>query len=110
MPTYNFRNKKTGEITEHYMSVSSRTEFLKKNKHLEPYIDSAPGFNYNTGGDFGGKQTDNTWKEVLSKIAEQNPTSNLAETYGKKTIKQIKTQKVLDRHKKRMAAAANQKA
>ena len=31
MPTYNFRNKKTGEITEEFMSISAREAFLKKN-------------------------------------------------------------------------------
>ena len=100
MPTYNFRNKKTGEITEEFMSISAREAFLKKNKNLEPYIESAPSFNYSSRG-FGTvtDKTDNGFKEVMSKIAEAHPASDLAAKYGpKKTIKEIKTREVLKKH------------
>ena len=100
MPTYNFRNKKTGEITEEFMSISAREEFLKKNKNLEPYIDEAPSFNYASRG-FGTvtDKTDNGFKEVMSKIAEKHPASKLAEQYGpKKSIKEVKTREVLKKH------------
>lgn len=100
MPTYNFRNKKTGEITEEFMSISAREAFLKKNKNLEPYMDSAPSFNYSSGG-FRGvtERTDNGFKEVLSKIAEKHPASDLANKYGpKKSIKEIKTREVIKKH------------
>ena len=102
MPTYNFRNKKTGEITEEFMSISAREAFLKKNKNLEPYLESAPSFNYSAAGFRGvSDRTDNGFKEVLSKIAEKNPASALAEKYGNKSIKQMKTKEVIQKHMKK---------
>jgi hypothetical protein len=103
MPTYNFRNKKTGEITEEFMSISAREAFLKKNKNLEPYIDEAPKFNYATRG-FGTvtDKADSGFKEVMSKIAEAHPASDLAAKYGpKKSIKEIKTREAIKKHIKR---------
>ena len=102
MPTYNFRNKKTGEITEEFMSISAREEFLKKNKNLEPYMDSAPSFNYASRGFRSvSDRTDNGFKEVLSKIAENHPASPLATQHGKKSIKEIKTREVIKKHIKK---------
>ena len=102
MPTYNFRNKKTGEITEEFMSISAREEFLKKNKNLEPYMESAPAFSYSSAG-FRNvtDKTDNGFKEVMSKIAEKHPASPLAAQHGNKTIKQLKTKEVLSKHMKK---------
>jgi anaerobic ribonucleoside-triphosphate reductase len=105
MPTYNFRNIKTGEIIEEFMSISARDEFLEKNKHLEAYIDEAPMFSYSGAKDFSGGKTDNTFKEVMQKIAEKHPASSLAEKVLKKSTKEIKTRQALDKHRKRQTAA-----
>ena len=98
MPTYEFLNKKTKKIEEHTMSISAYDEFKTNNKHLERYHSSAPLFSYSGTGDMGGKKTDNTWKEVMHKIAEQNPRSPLADKVLKKTSKRIKTDQVLKKH------------
>ena len=100
MATYTFLNKRTKKIEEHVMSMSEYDKFKAKNKHLERYHDEAPSFNYTKSGEMRGK-TDDTWKEVLSKIAEQNPRSNLASEYGKKNIKQVKTEQIFDKHIKK---------
>ena len=47
-------------------------------------------------------KTDSGWKENLSRIAEAHPRSNLAKRYGKKSIKQIKTEQVIKKHSKRI--------
>jgi hypothetical protein len=39
----------------------------------------------------------------MSRIAEAHPTSQLAQRYGKKSIKQIKTEQALIKNKKRIA-------
>lgn len=102
MPIYNFRDKITGEITEEWMSIAQRESFLKKNKNLEPYLDSAPGFSYSGAGDVDGKKTDNTWKEVLAKIGQNHPTSTLADRYGNgESIKRKKSRAVVEKHRKR---------
>ena len=109
MPTYEFVNKKTGKIEEHLMSVSSYDQFKLDNPHLERYFSEAPLFSYSGVGDFAGKKTDNTWKEVMHKIAEKNPRSPLAEKVLKKDTKRIKTDQVLEKHRKKQAAQARGK-
>jgi hypothetical protein len=105
MPTYEFVNKKTKKIEEHVMSIAAYDSFKAENPHLERYYSDAPGFNYSGTGDMGGKKTDNTWKEVMHKIAEQNPRSPLADQVLRKDTKRIKTDQVLEKHKKKQAAA-----
>jgi hypothetical protein len=91
-------NKKTKKIEEHTMSISVYDDFKNNNPHLERYHSSAPLFSYTGPGDMAGKKTDNTWKEVMHKIAEQNPRSPLANRVLKKTSKRIKTDQVLKKH------------
>jgi len=102
MPTYNFRNKETGEITEEFMSISAREEYLKENVHLESYMEHPPQFNY-SGQGFRSvtDRTDNTFKEVLQKISEHHPASALAQTHGKKSTKEIKTKEIFNKHMKK---------
>jgi hypothetical protein len=106
MPTYEFVNKQTGKLEEHIMSISAYDQFKQDNPHLERYYETAPLFNYSGSGDLSGKKTDNTWKEVMHKIAEQNPRSPLAEKVLRKDTKRIKTDQVIEKHKKKAAAKA----
>ena len=99
MPIYEFLNTKTKAIEEHTMSVTAYDSFKVENPHLERYYSEAPLFSYSGTGDMAGKKTDNTWKEVMHKIAEQNPISPLADKVLKKKTKQIKTEQVLKKHK-----------
>jgi len=99
MPIYEFLNTKTKVIEEHTMSVTAYDSFKAENPHLERYYSEAPLFSYSGIGDMAGKKTDNTWKEVMHKIAEQNPISPLADRVLKKKTKQIKTEQVLKKHK-----------
>lgn len=109
MPTYEFVNKNTGKIEEHIMSISSYDEFKADNPHLERYYSDAPPFSYSGTGDLAGKKTDNTWKEVMHKIAEQNPRSQLADKVLRKDTKRIKTDQILEKHRKKQAAQARGK-
>jgi hypothetical protein len=101
MPTYTFRNKLTGEILEDWMTIAQRESFLKKNKDYEMYIETAPGLSYSGTGDIYGAKTDNTWKEVMAKIAEQNPRSPLAAEHRRRTTKEVKTDQVIEKHMKK---------
>jgi len=98
MPTYEFVNTKTKKIEEYSMSVSAYDGFKADNPHLERYYSDAPLFSYTGPGDMAGKKTDNTWKEVLHKIAEQNPRSKLADDVMRKSTKRVKTDQVLKKH------------
>ena len=99
MPTYTFYNKRTKKEHTDLMSISEMEEYLRKNKHVSQVI---KGINIVAStGERTGK-TDAGWKENLSRIAEAHPRSNLAKRYGKKTIKQIKTDQVIKKHTKRI--------
>ena len=99
MPTYTFYNKRTKKEYTDMMSISEMEEYLSKNKHVSQVI---KGINIvSSVGNRTGK-TDSGWKENLSRIAEAHPRSNLAKRYGKKTIKQIKTEQTIKKHSKRI--------
>ena len=99
MPTYTFYNKRTKKEYTDMMSISEMEEYLSKNKHVSQVI---KGINIvSSVGNRTGK-TDSGWKENLSRIAEAHPRSNLAKRYGKKSIKQIKTEQVIKKHSKRI--------
>ncbi len=97
MPTYVFRDTNTDEIFERFISISNKEAFMKENPHIQQII--TPTALVTMSGSLDGK-TDNTWKEVLSKISEQNPSSPLADRYGKKTIKEVKTKEIIHKHQK----------
>jgi hypothetical protein len=76
MPTYEFRNKETGEVTEHIMRISERDQFILDNPHLQQTITIAPAF----AGDRMTVKHDTGFKEVLQKINERNPHNDLSKT------------------------------
>ena len=95
MPNYTFEDTNTGEIHELTMRISERDDYVKDNPHMKQLITSAPMI---VSG-WGGIKTDDGFKEVLSKAAEAHPNSPLADRYGKKSAKEIKTQQVLNKHR-----------
>ena len=95
MPYYNFKNKETGEEFEEFFTISGREEFLKEN----PHIQQTPSMFGIAGGTGDRIKNDAGWKENLSRIAEAHPGSALADRYGKKSTKEIKTREVLKKHK-----------
>ena len=75
MPTYNFRHRETGEITEKFFSLSLREEYLKDNPHLEAVLLGAPSI-----GDpirLGIRKPDDGFREVLAKAKEAHPLGNV---------------------------------
>jgi hypothetical protein len=77
MPTYNFRNKETGEETEVTMTISEFVQYKEDNPHLVSFLTKAPGIARGVGTT---RQFDNGFKEVLQKIDERAPGSNLKDT------------------------------
>jgi len=74
MPTYNFRNIETNEVTSEFMKMNELDEFKEKNKNLEVII-----FPSNLGDSvrLGIRKIDTGFREVLHKIADNNPKSDL---------------------------------
>lgn len=75
MPTYDFRNKDTGEVFERVMKIAEKEQFLKDNPNIEGYIGSAPALGDSVR--LGIKKTDNGFKDVLQQIHARTPGSNL---------------------------------
>jgi len=100
MPTYNFYNSKTKETYTDLMSISDMEEFIKK-KH----ITLLPPTQINIVSSVGNidSKTDNGWKEVLSKVSEAHPASNLASQYGKKSVKDTQVDRIIHKHRRKKA-------
>lgn len=77
MPTYDFRNKETGEIIEKFMSISAKEKFLEDNPHLEQVLLHAPQVNADP---ISNNQHRKAFKEVLNKIHKSAPGSTLNKT------------------------------
>lgn len=77
MPTYDFRNKETGEIIEKFMRISDREQFLKDNPHLEQVLLYAPQINADP---ISSNQHRKAFREVLNKVHKGSPGSTLNKT------------------------------
>jgi len=99
MPVYTFLNKKTNKEFTEMMTISEMEDYLKKNKHITQVINS---INIVSGVQGRSYRVDGGWKDNLSRIAEAHPNSALADRYGKKSIKQVKTEQVVKKHAKRI--------
>ena len=100
MPTYRFYNKRTKKEYTDLMSISEMEEFIKK-KHIK----LLPPTTLNIVSSVGhvDSHTDNGWKEVLSKVSEAHPASNLAKQYGKKSVKDTQVESIIKKHKRKRA-------
>jgi len=106
MPIYTFYNKKTKKEYDDMMSISEMEDYLSKNKHITQVLQP---INIVAGVSGLTHKNDQGWKENMSRIAEAHPTSPLADRYGKKSIKQIKTQQALKKNKQRIASRSRGK-
>ena len=95
MPTYTFENKKTGRQHTDLMTIAEMEEYLLKNKHIRQVI---MPINIVSGIQGITHKNDQGWKENMQRIAEAHPTSALGQRYGKKSIKQVKTEQVIKKH------------
>lgn len=73
MPTYNFRNKETGSITEEFLRISNLDQYKQDNPNLEQIIVSAPAMSY------AGTKTkpSDGFRDVLRRIKKNNPRSKI---------------------------------
>lgn len=94
MPVYSFINNETGEVEDKIMSYSAKLEYLEENPHIESIITGAPGLVSGTGD---RTKPPSGFKEVLSKIADANPNSKLANDYGKKDHKSVKIREAVQK-------------
>ena len=101
MPLYSFKNVKTGKEFTDMMSISEMEEYLEKNKHIKQQITKLNIVGGVSGISF---KSDQGWKEVQSKIAEAHPKSAFAQEHRKRSIKEVKTEQVIKKHRARQNA------
>ena len=100
MPLYDFQDTETGEVIELNLKIAEKDDFLKANPNLKQVI-GAPNI---VSGVDGLRKVDDGFKEVLSKVAEQNPQSNFGrEINSAKSGKQGQVNKAVDKWKKQAA-------
>lgn len=95
MPTYSFIDTDTDEEFDIFMSWSERADFLLENPSIQPILTSAPAL---VRGTNSNSKVPDGFKEVLSRVAEAHPESVVADRYGKKTIKNVKTKEIVQRY------------
>lgn len=78
MPTYDFKNKDTGEVFERVMSIAAKAEYLEANPNIEPLITGLTPLIDPVR--LGIHRADNGFKEVLQRIHEKTPGSTLNKT------------------------------
>ena len=96
MPTYTLEDKETGEQHEVVMSFGEMQEY-KKLHNLKQIIQApniVSGSRVGTGK-LGG------FSEVLSKVGEAHPKSDLGKQVVRRTAKEVKTAEVLKKHRKK---------
>jgi len=81
MPTYTFRDKDTQLVFEKKMKISEREKFLDNNLHLEQIHNT---INLGDPVRLGVRKVDDGFREVMSKIHENNYKSNLANKLSRK--------------------------
>jgi hypothetical protein len=99
MPTYTFENKDTGEAFEVDMRIAELDQYKEDNPNLQQIIVRAPAVVGGLGS--GGVKPGGGLDEVFAKAAEAHPDTPLGQRYGKKSIKDIKTKQVIEKHRKK---------
>ena len=97
MPLYDFENTETGEVSEIFLSIAKKAQYLEDNPHMKSVLTSAPKLV--SGLNLQKKQNaDAGWQENLSRIAEAHPNSAFAAKHGGRSIKESKTADVKAKH------------
>lgn len=98
MPTYKFIDHTNGDVWEELMGISACDAFLEENPSIERLYNGGPML---VGGYNDRVKIDGGFKEVLSKIAQNNPNSELAKNYGSKDIATVKTRQIVEKFVKK---------
>lgn len=95
MPIYAVHNIETGEPEEDFWgSWGSFQTYLEENPHLKQTI-TTPAFISGIAG--VTHKNDSGFSDMLTRIADANPHSPLAQTHGKKGIKETKTREAVNK-------------
>ena len=97
MPIYTFCNTHTGEEFEEMMSMAEREDFLQDHPHMK----QMPPTQVNIVSGVRSVKHDSGFNDNLQRIADAHPTSSLANQYGSKSIKDVKTRQAVQKWRKK---------
>jgi hypothetical protein len=98
MPTYDFRDTKTDEIFEKFISISNKEKYLKDNPHIKQVYTKVPGII--SGTNMSMNVDNHGFKEVLQKVGEGHPGSEVYRENVRQSGKEVKTRQVVEKHAK----------
>lgn len=98
MPMYSFRDTDTNEVFDIFLSLKEYDLYKEEHPGHERYFDASSVPALVSGVSVTGKVSDG-FKEVLSKISEAHPGSNLADNHVSKSIKQAQTERAIRKWK-----------
>ena len=101
MPIYVFLDTVTNEQFDMFMRISERDGYLNDNPHIQPVI-TAPMIVSGVSIGASNNKVPDGFKEVLSKVAEAHPNSVVGDRYGKKSVKQVRSDNVVKEHVKKI--------
>lgn len=87
MPIYTFRDTSTGEVYDIQLSMKELDLYKEEHPDHERYFDASCAPSLVSGVAVTGK-TDGGFKEVLTRISEAHPTSELADRTLTKSVQQ----------------------
>lgn len=104
MAIYTFKNKRSGKSKEYEIPIKDYDQFKIDHPNLERVMDNV-GIAFRGRGDRTVSELaaskDPGWGEVLAKIGQQNPHSQINADFTKnKTIKKIKAETIVEKHVK----------
>jgi len=98
MPTYDILNTETNEVEEVFMTISEKEKYLKDNPHMKQHYTKVAGI---VSGTISAGNVDNHgFKEVLQKVGEAHPGSEVQKQHTRRTAKEIKTREIIKKHAK----------
>ena len=68
MPTYDFENKKTGEVFEKIMTIAGKEQYLKDNPDIQQLL----GMPKIVSGVDGLRKTDDSFRDILRNIDKKH--------------------------------------
>ena len=84
------------------MSYDDKLKYLEDNPHLTSIITKAPSIGSHRGGD--RTKPPAGFKDVLSRVADANPLSPMADDFGKKDKKSVAIRDSVKRVKKKVGS------
>ena len=101
MPTYSFVDTETGDEFDLVMKYSEREEFLQENPTIQVVM-TAPMIVSSVSVSASNNKVPEGFKEVLAKVAEHHPESVVGDRYNRKSIKNVRTREIVEKHYKKI--------